>query len=123
MAYELHGEKLGTQVAAANLTTHQYKIVKIDTNAKIALAVDGDPAIGVLQNKPNSDQAAEVAVSGVTKVIAGAAVAKGDLVASDANGKLKTAATGDYIIGLALEAASADGNIITIYLKTYGIAP
>lgn len=55
----------------------------------------------------------------IMKVEAGAAVSVGDLVASDATGKAKTAAaaaTGQYSMGVAMTAASADGEIIEVLL-------
>lgn len=51
-------------------------------------------------------------IKGRTRVTASAAIAAGDRIAPAAAGKVQTAASGDIVIGKALEAAGADGDII-----------
>jgi hypothetical protein len=139
MAVEVQGFKLGILVAGADLTTHQYKLVKVNSSGKVVLAGLGEAILGVLQNAPNTDQAAEVQVDGVSKAVASGVIAAGDLLASDAAAKLKVAVKGrtdtsdagaatdpligSHVIGVALEAAAADGNRITILLQHMGAVP
>jgi hypothetical protein len=105
--------------SAADLTAKQYFFVKVDTAGKAALCGDGENAIGVLQNDPNTGQAAAIAIDGVSKVVAAAAITTGAAVASNADGKAVTAASGEFILGIALE-TGADGRTISIALNKNG---
>lgn len=81
--------------------------------------VAGGLCVGVLDtNDANAaGKAATIVVSGVTKVAAGAAVAKWASVQSDATGRAVTAASGGRPQGMALEAATAAGQIIAVLLR------
>lgn len=109
-----------TRKADADLSANQYQLVKATASNGCALAAANDRVLGVLQNKPNAT-AAEIQVAGIAKVKAGAAIAVGDYLKSDAAGKAITS-TGEAvgtlveIFGIALEAASALDDIITVLL-------
>ena len=60
-------------------------------------------------------QATNVQTQGIAKVESGATLAAGARVSTDANGKLKAVATGDYPLGVVLEAA-VDGRIVKVDL-------
>lgn len=133
MAYEIPVFDI-TLIAGADLSANQYCFVKTDANGQAVLAAAGEPVIGVLQNKPASGQAAQVRIYGVSKVVAGGAVAKGALVASDATGKAKTAVattadttsgalSGSHVAGIALQSAGAAGEIISVALLPMGAVP
>ena len=111
---------LGICTAAANLSTSQFRFVKVTGNKQVNLCVAGDNAIGVLQNKPNTAQAAAVTFAGSSKVVAGAAIAAGALIASDINGAAVAASAGNYIIGIALNAAGGAGELISVLLRPGG---
>lgn len=88
MAYELPGFKI-TMVAGEDLSACQHKFVKISANNTVVMATElTDIPCGVLQNAPPSGGAAEIMVTGVSKVKvgAGALVAFGNLVGCDAEG-------------------------------------
>lgn len=101
--------------ASADLSTHQHKFV-VNTAGEAAVAGAAGVALGVLQNDPGAAGTASIMVQGVSRVRAGAAIALGAKVGSDANGKARTAITGDTILGIALEAAAADEDIIPVLL-------
>ncbi len=133
MAYEIPVLDI-TLTAGADLSAAQYCFVKANANGQAVLAAAGEPVIGVLQNKPANGQVAQVRIYGVTKVVAGGAVAKGALVASDAAGKAKTAVvttantttgalTGSHVAGIALQSAAASGEIIPVALLPMGAVP
>ena len=105
--------------AGADLSTKQTFLVKQDANGRIVLsAAAGDNTLGALTNDPKQNQVGAVRILGIAKITAGAAVTLGDQLISDAAGKvIPTAAAGDRIIGEALEAAGADGDIISVLLK------
>lgn len=119
MAYEQQGFKHGSEVASADLSGNQYYCVALGASG-YALAGLGAAVDGILQDKPGSGESCSVQVDGISKAVAGAAIAKGDAVACDAAGKLKVAATGEYILGRALQAAGADGEVIAVLMSRPG---
>ena len=76
-------------------------------------------ALGVAVYDASVGDAVSVAVEGRVIVTAGGAVAVGDPVASDANGKAIVASTVDVgkVNGFARTASGADGDLIEIELK------
>lgn len=119
-------------VASADLSAHQHKVVELTSgNVRVPPAASGDgaEAIGVLQDKPESGRVGEVLMFGYTKVIAGEAISVGDYLiaqgsdtAADAGKVLAATLNGDeavadeVIIGRALQAATADGNVIEAFV-------
>lgn len=98
--------------ASADLTTFQFRLVVISASEQVNVAGAASSPIGVLQNKPNTDQAAEVVAAGVSNVIASASITAGDDLAAAANGKVATATSGQNVVGKAIQAASNDNDII-----------
>ena len=72
--------------------------------------------IGILQNKPKTDEAATVAFAGLSKAVTGAAVTANMLVTHNASGQVINAVSGAVVIGRALEATGAAGEIATVLL-------
>lgn len=128
-----------TLLAAADLRTKQFHFVKVDSNGKAALAALGENAIGVLQNKPNTGEAATIRVSGRSKVVADAAIAAGALLKSSADAQAATAAAattntsdagaaadaliGSHVVGIALTAAAAAAEVIEMLVSRQGAVP
>ena len=111
-----------TMVAGADLSSSQYRFVKLAADNECDVATDGVQAEGVLQNNPVADGEACVALSGVVKVIVGTGgLTAADNVASDANGAAITAASGDAILGVAMEDTAA-GGIGRVLLNRGGFA-
>lgn len=102
--------------SSADLETHQHKFVVDNGSGQAAVAGAAAAALGVLQNDPGANGTAAIMVQGVSRVRAGAAIAVGSKVGSDANGKARVATSGDTILGIALEAAAADEDIIPVLL-------
>lgn len=121
MAYEIPGYKLGTRVAGSDLSAKQFLFVKVAASNTVAVSGAGELSLGVLQNKPVSGEAAEIMVSGVTKVWSSAAVLEGAVVTPDSAGKAVTATTGNEGHGIALAAASGADELIPILLVNLGI--
>lgn len=105
--------------ANADLSTNQYFFVKITNSSgtgQVALAGDGEFAIGVLQNKPSAaGDVAKVAISGIAKVEAGGSITAGDPVAVDASGNAVSASSGDIVVAVAVNSAD-DGDIFEVLL-------
>jgi len=70
-------------------------------------------AMGVLQNDPDTGQVAVVRVFGLTKILAGDAIAVNAAITSTTLGKAVTATTGTWVIGRAESASTASGQIIS----------
>ena len=121
MSYTEQGRNI-TLPANADLSSSQYLFVDCNSTGRVAVvAGNGYKAVGVLQNKPAAiDRAATVQFDGVTKVKAGAAVAKGADIMSNATGQAITATTGLVSQGTALEAATAANQLISVLLKSNG---
>lgn len=112
-----------TRKADADLSAKQYFLVKPTASGGCDLNTTlNGLCLGVLRNKPTSGKEAEIQVAGVAKVKAGAAISVGAYLKSDAAGKAiasSAEAAGTLVdcFGVALEAAAADGDIITCLLQ------
>ena len=121
MAYNnIHGQ-VETYIAGADLSSSQYLFVKV-SGANVVVAGDGEAAVGILWNDPTSGKAASVVRGGDPHVYAGAAIAAGVDIASDAAGKAVAATTGDIILGTTRAAAAASGDLVQINFITGGNA-
>lgn len=121
MAYEQVVEGLQiAQNAGADLSDKLYYFAKVDTDEDIILCGDGEAALGVIREGAVADKPVTVITGGFAKVIAGASFNAGVLVASDGNGKAVLATTGEYAIGMAMQASGGDGEIVTVRLGPYG---
>jgi len=126
MAYEAAQIKVGQFTASADLSTKQYHFVKMSGNDTVTVcAAITDVPVGVLQNNPASGGAAEVALLGVTKVVADGTLAAGNLIGTSADGQADAIAAGTdttvYLMGVAVSAASA-GQTTTMILNPSGRA-
>ena len=111
-----------TLEAAADLSAKQYYFVAVDSNGKAALTGDDGNPIGVLQNKPTAGQAATICVDGVTKVYVQESdgLGAGYNVGCGSASAAKVSDTASYRLGVSLEAASADGDIISLLFQKNG---
>jgi len=104
--------------AGADLSAKQFYIVKLDTvqNQVVLASAATDKLIGTLLNAPVLGQEARVHMNvGTTKVVASGVIALGAFVTSDGSGKgASTTTDKDKVIGIALQAAAADGDIIEV---------
>lgn len=112
----------------AKLENAAFKFVKRDSSGKLVLATTaGEKVVGVAVATTDVSVASgddlTVQVKDICNVIAGAAISKGALVTTDANAKAATAAAENYIIGEALTAASAAGDVIQIQITKSGYVP
>lgn len=110
-----------TFTAGEDLSGARYHFVKLGSGSyDVALVDDEDDLpIGILTDFYRADEGmpVTVAIGGTCKVIAGGAIARGSFVGSNADGQaVAKTAGGDVIRGIALEAASAAGDIIEIML-------
>jgi hypothetical protein len=107
--------------AAADLTSKQFTVVKLDSNGAAANAGAGEAGIGILQNNPNTGQPATVQIDGISKAKAGGSITAGAALAANAAGLLVAATTGNYIVGFA-KTGAASGDVFPVVLKSLGKA-
>lgn len=118
MAWEVPDLMLPGFTASADLSTHQYKFVKISgANTVTVCAAATDVPIGVLQNAPASGESAQVMLTGISKVSSDAALSRGNLIGTSADGQAdaKTAGTDttEYVVGVVLVASGAANELAT----------
>lgn len=108
-----------TLEAGADLSGAQYGIVRQSAAnvCKIGSLGTDSALVGVLQNAPQSGEFATIADGGISKVIAGAAITQAALITVNSSARAIAAGSGDMVVGRALEAAGADGDIITARLR------
>ena len=117
MAIEMQGFKFSGVYYNASPTTRATQFSVMQSRGTtydlqvIECASNGDIACGVLQNTPLSGQAAEIMVSGMSKVICGIACAAGTVISPATGGKVYVATTGSAIMGQMVVGGTADGNI------------
>jgi hypothetical protein len=89
-----------------------------DDQVKLPASAGATP-LGVIQDTATAGQAVAVMISGVTKVVANAAITKDDpLKLVTTTGRVATGTPGtDKIIGHALQAATAAGQIISMLIR------
>lgn len=89
---------------------------KWDTSNKIALVTTaGARSNGVISRTVGSGEASGLKF-GICEMIASAAITAGDGISAAASGKARTKVAGDYVGGIALTAATADGDTFLAYV-------
>lgn len=110
-------------ISGADLSAHQWRIAYLSGARTVTFATGVTiKSIGIIQdNVDAAGKAVNVRVLGISKVVAGEAMATpGTEVTSDAAGKAVAAATTDFVVGRTLEASAADGDIISILVLPTG---
>lgn len=123
MAFQDLGKTI-SRPAAADLSTHQFKFMKINSSAQAALcSVLGERIVGVLQDKPSAaGKAGSLMVgAGVTKITLGATLAAGASVTTSAAGVAVATQAGHYQAGILLEGGDAT-HIVSMVLTPGGFA-
>ena len=124
MAYEAAQIKVGNWTASADLTAKQYHLVKMsgDNTVTVCSGITDVP-VGVLQNTPNSGDAAEVCIFGITKVVADGTLVAGNRIGTSGDGQADAITAGTdttvTVVGIALAGASA-GDTIEMFLNPTG---
>lgn len=119
MAYEETIIKVSA-VAGVDLSAEANRYTGVKLNASgsvIKIAALTDNPFGVLQNDPRQGQAAAIAVSGISKVKAGAVIAPGDQFSFNTSGKAIIGAVGAKIVGTAVTGGVAN-DVISALINT-----
>lgn len=112
---EVAGFKPGVLKAGADLSSHQFKGVKVADDGDVELAGDGNLIAGVLQNKPISGEACEIEFDGISKAISGAAIANaGTKLAVNASGLFIAAAQAKHVVAVNLTPSGGANELISV---------
>ena len=80
MGYNIKPVLTESFTSTNDLRLYQYYGVKLSADRTVILpTADTDDCIGILQNKPNAGEMAEVMVIGRTPVVSGESIAAGEL--------------------------------------------
>lgn len=110
---------VSTFVTGADLSGAKNKFMRISADNTINLATaPGQAVIGVLDDTPHNAAGVQGAVrlTGTADVVAGAAVAAGAKVTVDGSGRGVLATAGQEYYGIAIQAATALGDLIEVFL-------
>lgn len=119
MAYGMEVKDL-TFIAAADLSAKQYYAVYLSAANSVDVSGANGKVIGILQNKPTAGQEAVVRSIGVSKHIVNEEMAVGKFITAVNGGKGEIVdAAGEFCYGIALEAATAQNDIIAIQLTHF----
>lgn len=127
MAKNYHGVQINqsptiVEKAGVEIADCRNRIMKYDENGNVVLATAGtdmpvgialieagyNDITGVDAGKVAANDQVDILVKDMGVVLAGATIKKGQEVAAGANGLAAVATSGDYILGIALEAAEAN---------------
>lgn len=117
MAWEGPQIKAPALIAGSDMRTKQFYMVKLSANnTVIPCAATTDKPYGILQNKPNTGEACEVCVFGLTKISGDANLAAGDSIGTSADGQAAAYTVTDttkYIVGVVQEDNTAAGGLVS----------
>ena len=112
-----------TLVAGADLSAVQYHFIMLDADGKAIVCGANGVSIGILQNTPESGEAARVRVLGTSKLVMNEGVDEGEAITSIAGGAGEVVDNADEYFGaICIEAATAANDIIEV-LVTHGYSP
>lgn len=137
MAKNYNGAQFNSSVsivekAGADIADVRNRIVKFDENGDVVLATAGtdipvgiafieagyNDISGVESGKALKGDDIDILIKDMGVVLSGAAIKKGQEVAAGADGLAAVAASGDYVLGLALDTVEA-GEYLTVQLVKY----
>ena len=99
------------------------KAIKFDASGDAVLAGAGEVAVGIaiLTNGETAvaGEDIDIQVKEIGVALAADVIKAGDELAADANGAVKTAAEGQFVIATALEPAAAAGKYIRVQITKY----
>jgi hypothetical protein len=116
MAYEIPGFSFPLPAGADFSAGAQFRFCDVSTTGKAVNPAAGGSVIGVRQTKSKLNEAATIVHSGVSIVEAGGVITAGDLLKTDATGKVLLSTAGAVTVGRALESASGTGIQIAVLL-------
>lgn len=114
--------RMGPNGSAQFLAMRMSTLASLDQSVGLTTA-DGQPAVGILQNKPSTGAAADVAIFGVSKVVAGTTtISYGIDLMADTSGCMiaYSSAAGKAKVGRAMNTPTAIGEVFSALLYGAG---
>ena len=137
MAKNYHGVQINqsptiVEKAGVEIADCRNRIMKYDENGNVVLATAGtdmpvgialieagyNDITGIESGKVAANDQVDILVKDMGVVLAGATIKKGQEVAAGSDGLAAVASSGDYVLGIALEAAEAD-EYVAIQIAKY----
>jgi len=118
MALELKGMTISLK-ASVDMTGKKYVPVKVTGEHIFTPCAAAEQAVGFLQTEVKLGEAGQVMIQGITFAKAAAPIAAGVAVAVGANSTVATATVGQKVCGIALDAATAANDIISVLIGKY----
>lgn len=124
MAFEGQQILIPGVVAAANYTAvgNQYLLVYLSAKGVVTVC-SGDitqHAVGVLQNRPNTGETADVCIFGLTKIQGDTNLAVGNYIAPSLDGQAQVAVTSQYPCGQVVEDNTTGDGYATAFICCAG---
>ncbi len=116
--YEDPGKSISLR--STNAMTSKYLAVKMSGDEIVLATSASDVIVGFVQREGIATEVLPVMINGISMAVAGAAIAAGSPICPTTGGKVITA-SGKFC-GIALEAASADNDIIPVLITQGGFA-
>jgi len=106
-----------TLVAGADLSILQYHFIKLDADGKAVACGANGVSIGILQNTPESGEAARVRVLGTSKLVMNEPVDEAEAITSTSTGAGEVVdAANEFAGAIDLEAATAQNDIVEVLI-------
>ena len=132
MSYAIQGVTF-SRLSSGDMSSGQYHAVQASTTNSVdgcvLVAARGAALVGIYQNNSTAQEAGEIQLTGIAKVVAGdssagAAIAAGDNVVCSSKGRaVASTAAGQHLIGKALEPLGASSTgIIAVALAIGAIS-
>ena len=112
-----------TLEAGADLTKMRYRALAVNGGKLVAPTAGANVigiAIGETDETVKAGEDVDVQIKDIGKWEAGETIAIGDELATDASGKAVKAKTGNFIVGVAVSAASAAGTLVKVQVAKMG---
>jgi len=108
-------ESMKTAAASADYSSKQYYGAKMDADRRVLLPTnDADTPVGLVLNKPENSQVAELLIVGRAPGVVGEAIAAGEKVRIASGGKVMlwiTTDTTTFCVGQCVEGADSNGEM------------
>ena len=116
MSYENRGKTISL-IADVNYAKRYIPVSKTNVDEQFTLCAAGGAPVGVAQDPSKAGTACAIMINGVSMMHASAVIAAGAEVAVTADGTVAAAVAGAGAFGVALNAATAAGDIISVLLR------
>lgn len=114
------GSQTDAKESAVDLTGKEYHFIARAADGRFTLPVAGGKVAGVCQEGRAAGLHSSVATGNQLKVVAAAAIAVGSKIATAADGRAVVAAVGNEVLGEAISATGAAGELIEIDMDRTG---